>query len=251
MSLPLISIITPCYNSGQFIAETIESVLAQTYTNWELLVIDDCSTDNSADIILTYTKLDNRIKYLKTENPSGSPTLPRNIGIKMAKGRFIAFLDADDMFLPNKLEKQLKCFDNDKVAIVYSNYEKIAYNGERDNRIIIAPNKLSYHKLLQSGYIGCCTMIYDTNKTGLLQFKNISQEDWAFQLSILKRGFIAVNTQTIESLYRVVQHSRSSQKLKIARGHWYILRVEEKLPFVKVVYYFCHYAIKGVLKFFK
>lgn len=155
MSLPLISIITPCYNSGQFIAETIESVLAQTYTNWELLVIDDCSTDNSADIILTYTKLDNRIKYLKTENPSGSPTLPRNIGIKMAKGRFIAFLDADDMFLPNKLEKQLKCFDNDKVAIVYSNYEKIAYNGERDNRIIIAPKKLSYHKLLQRLYCLC------------------------------------------------------------------------------------------------
>ena len=246
----LVSIITPCYNAERFIRETIGSVISQTYANWEMIIIDDCSKDSSAEIIKEYAAKDSRIKYLKTEKPSGSPTLPRNIGIQNAQGRYIAFLDADDIYCPNKLENQLKYFD-EKVAIVFSNYEKIRFDGSRNNRIITAPNIVTYSKLLQSGYIGCCTMIYDTTKTGLMQFRHIGQEDYVFELEILKKGYIAVNTNTVESLYRIVVNSRSAQKIEMAKRQWSVLRNVENLPFLKALYYFCHYAIKGTIKFIK
>lgn len=102
-----VSVITPSYNSSAFISQTIDSVLFQTYTDWEMLIVDDCSTDDSASIIKQYSKRDARIKYLKTDLPSGSPCEPRNIGIMSAQGRYIAFLDSDDVWLPNKLEEQL------------------------------------------------------------------------------------------------------------------------------------------------
>lgn len=247
---PLVSIITSCYNAEKYIKETIESVIAQTYSNWELLIIDDCSMDNSAQIINEYVAMDSRIKYFKTDKPSGSPTFPRNIGIQNAQGQYIAFLDADDMYCPNKLENQLKCFD-DNVGIVFSNYEKIRFDGYRENRIITAPNVVTYKKLLQSGYIGCSTMMYDTYKTGLMQFKHVGQEDYVFALEILKKGYIAVNTNTVEALYRIVENSRSAQKLEMAKRQWKVLRNIEKLPFIEALYYFGHYAIKGVLKFIK
>lgn len=250
MERPLVSIITPCYNAAQFIAETIESVLAQTYTNWEMIIVDDCSTDCSAEIINEYVAQDNRIKYYKTDKPSGGPIAPRNIALEKAQGEYIAFLDADDLFLPHKIERQLKLFQ-DNIAIVFSNYEKIDKNGSRNNRIVVAPKSVSYRKLLQSGYIGCCTMMCDVSKVSNMKFSNIGQEDWAFQLDILRKGYIAVNTNTVESLYRIVENSRSSQKLKVAKGQWYVLKNVEKLTMFEAIYYFCHYAIKGTLKFFK
>ena len=104
----LVSIIMPSYNTASFIEETIQSVLNQTYTNWELIIVDDCSSDDSLSIIQKYARIDSRIRYLRTDKPSGSPTLPRNMGIKEAKGRYIAFLDSDDIWLPNKLSDQFK-----------------------------------------------------------------------------------------------------------------------------------------------
>ena len=246
----LVSIITPCYNAEKYIAETIESVLKQTYTNWEMIIVDDCSTDKSSEIIHQYISNDNRIKYFKTDIPSGSPTLPRNIGIQKAQGRYIAFLDADDLYYPSKLENQLRCF-SDRVGIVFSNYEKIKFNGNRNNRIIRAPKVVNYHQLLQSNYIGCCTMIYDSYKTGLMQFHNVGQEDYVFNLEILKKGYIAVNTNTCEAYYRIVENSRSSQKFEMAKQQWRVLRNIEKLSVIKASYFFCHYVIKGMIKFIK
>lgn len=132
--LPLISIITPCYNASYFISQAIESVLFQSFQNWELIIIDDHSKDNTLAIVQSYCDKDPRIRCLQTEYPSGSPTVPRNLGIKEAKGRYIAFLDSDDAWLPNKLEEQLKAFEDPKVAIAFSNYEKIDQNGERNHR---------------------------------------------------------------------------------------------------------------------
>lgn len=250
-SKTLVSIITPCYNAEKFISETIESVMSQTYTEWEMIIVDDCSTDNSANIVKQYQSNDNRIKYFCTEKPSGSPTLPRNIGIQNAKGRYIAFLDADDIFMPTKLENQVKIFTKENVGIVFSNYEKISYDGTRNNRVIIAPKVITYNKLLQSGYIGCCTLMYDKEKTGLIQFQKTGQEDYVFELSILKKGLIAVNTNTVESLYRIVPSSRSAQKLTMAKRQWDVLRKIEQLSLLKSLYYFSCYAILGAIKYIK
>ena len=169
----MVSIIIPTYNSSFFISQAIESVLVQTYKDWEALVIDDCSTDDSANIIKSYCQKDERIKYLKTEYASGSPTLPRNIGIKNSQGRYIAFLDSDDIWLPDKLEKQLKVFTESEVAIVYSNYEKMEQNGKCCGREIIAPSTVDYSLLLKGNCIGCLTAMYDTEKVGKVFFKKI------------------------------------------------------------------------------
>ena len=244
----LVSIITPCYNSAQFITDTINSVINQSYPNWELLIIDDCSTDHSDKIIQEFSSRDKRIKYFKTEKPSGSPIYPRNMGIKNATGRYIAFLDSDDKWLPNKLEEQLELFKNEKTAVVYSNYEKINEEGKRENRIIKAPSQVNYIKLLESNVIGNLTGIYDTTKVGKVYCQNIHHEDYVLWLSILKKGFIAQNTQTVTALYRVRKNSVSSNKFKILSWQWNILRNVENLPFIKCIYYYSIYAVKAFLK---
>ena len=146
--MELVSIITPCYNSASTIRETIQSVIGQSYDCWELLIIDDCSQDDSAKIIMEFAAVDARIRYLKTNTSSGSPTLPRNIGIKAAKGRFIAFLDSDDVWLSNKLSSQLPLFVNNDVAIVFSYYEKMAEDGSRMGRVVKSAFYHHYKSLL-------------------------------------------------------------------------------------------------------
>jgi len=248
----LVSIIMPCYNAGPYIAEAIESVQRQTHKNWELLVVDDCSNDNSAEIICSYAKKDERIYFFQTEVPSGSPSLPRNIAIQNAKGRFIAFLDSDDIWSsPTKLEQQLKLFTCEKTAIVFSNYEKMNEKGERNNRIVIGPSTTSYKQFLKKSVISCDTGIYDTKKLGKIYFQNIDHEDYAMWLSILKQGYIAKNTNTVVALYRVQKKSRSGNKLRFAKSLWNIYRNVENFNLFWSSYYWFHFGIRGVIKFLK
>lgn len=245
------SIITPCYNSRDYIENTILSVINQTYTSWEMLIIDDCSNDGSDKIILKYSKTDSRVKYLRTDHPSGSPTLPRNIGIMHAQGRLIAFLDSDDIWLPNKLEEQIKLFKQANVAIAFSNYEKISKDGNRFNRYITAPSQTSYKQLLKGNVIGCLTAIYDTSKVGKIFLKHVGHEDFVLWLSILKKGYIAKNTNSVTALYRIRKKSISSNKLKVLSWQWNIYRNEEFLSYIKAIYYFIHYAIRAFRKAIK
>ena len=131
-----VSIITPCYNSARFISKTIESVLNQTYPYWEMIIVDDCSHDNTKEVVEQYCKLDSRIRLLCLEKNSGSATIPRNKAIEEAEGRFIAFIDSDDLWKPEKLERQLPFFNTSNIAVVYSNYEKIDESGNRYGRVI-------------------------------------------------------------------------------------------------------------------
>ena len=248
MKTPLVSVITPCYNAALFIAEAINSVISQSYTNWELLIVDDCSTDNSALIILEYCSVDYRIHYFKTEQPSGSPCIPRNIGIQNAKGRYIAFLDSDDVWLPCKLEEQLPLFNDRHTAIAFSDYEKISEAGARNKRRIKAPAITDYKKLLRGNVIGCVTAVYDISKVGKIYFENINHEDYVMWLSILKKGYIAQNTNTVTALYRIRKKSVSSNKLKVLFWQWNIYVRVEKTGYLKAIYYFCHYAYKAFLK---
>jgi glycosyltransferase involved in cell wall biosynthesis len=247
----LISIITPCCNSAKYISQTIESVLVQTYQNWEMLIVDDCSTDGSDKIVKQYCNSDTRIKYYGIESPSGSPTKPRNIGIENAQGRYIAFLDSDDIWLPSKLENQMKYFDYEKVAIVFSYYEKMSENGIRKGRIIISPNLVTYKELLHGDCIGFSTAIYDTVKVGKFYFQFIGAEDYAYWLSILRSGYIARNTNTVEVLYRVRDNSISTNKLKASKWTWSIYRKFLHFNFLKSIYYFCFYLIRALRKYYK
>lgn len=246
-----VSVITPCYNSESVIKETIESVLEQTYQDWEMLIIDDCSTDRSAEIILAYCKIHPRIKYMKTEFASGSPALPRNLGIKYANGRYIAFLDSDDLWLPQKLEEQLSLFENENVAIVYSDYEKMDMMGKRAGRVIKALAQTSYRELLKENVIACLTAVYDVNKVGKVYFSRVGHEDFVVWLSILKKGFRALNTNTVTALYREQNKSLSANKWKAISWTWNIYRNVENLTFLRSCYYFMHYAVRAGFKYFK
>ena len=226
----MVSIITPSFNSSAFISQTIDSVLFQTYTDWEMLIVDDCSTDDSASIIKQYSKRDARIKYLKTDLPSGSPCEPRNV------------------WLPNKLEEQLKLFEDADTAIVYSNYEKINEDGERGQRIVTVPPQVSYMELLKGNVIGNLTGIYDTEKVGKVYCSKIHHEDYVLWLSILKKGFVARNTNVVHALYRVRKQSVSANKLAVISWQWNIYRNVEKIGFLKACYYFIHYAWRALLK---
>ena len=248
----LVSIITPCCNAAKHLTQTIESVLGQTWNDWEMLIVDDCSSDGSDDIIKAYAKKDPRIKYFRTSKESGSPAIPRNLGIKNARGRYIAFLDSDDMWLPNKLEIQMLAFQNNKdAAIVFSYYEKVPENGIRSGRVVTSPRQITYNDLLYGNVIGCLTGVYDTEKVGKVYMKLIGHEDYSMWLEILKSGFVGVNTCDIHALYRVRDGSVSADKLKAARWQWNIYRNIEHLTFFKAIACFAAYAIRGIRKSLK
>ena len=248
---PLVSVITPCYNGSAYIATCIESVIAQTFQNWEMIIVDDCSTDNSAGIIKRYEQIDSRIKYLCTPAPSGSPSMPRNIGIELSRGEYIAFLDCDDQWLPRKLEEQLRFAVDNGYEFVYSNYEKVAYDGTRAKRIIKTRESSTYHNTLKSNSIPCLTAFVSRDAIGCKRFKNIPKEDYAYWLEILKDGITAHNTGAVHGLYRELPVSRSSNKFSMIKEQWFILRTVEKVGFVPAVYCMAVYMMHGLRKYLK
>lgn len=246
-----ISIVTPCYNAKDTISQTIESVLAQSFSDWKMIIVDDCSSDGTADIIKSYITRDSRISYFKTAHPSGSPSLPRNIGLENAKGKYIAFLDSDDMWLPDKLEKQMKFIEENDYEFVYSNYEKISYSGNRTGRIVTMPKKSTFWDVLETCTIPCLTAVISSNRIGNHRFKSIPKEDFAFWLEILKEGVIAYNQGEVLALYRVQQKSRSSNKFKMIKNQWFVLRQIEGVKPLIAVFFMIPFIFNGILKYLK
>ncbi len=251
MGAPVVSIITPCYNGERYLAQCIESVQAQTFQHWEMLIVDDCSTDSSASIVQRYAENDSRIIYLKTEKASGSPTLPRNIGMDYAHGRYVAFLDCDDLWAPTKLEEQLAVFAERQCALVYANYEKMSENGERADRLVQAPESVSFKRLHYGCPLGCLTVIVDTELTGKFRFVNQHQEDYIAWLTILKQHGLAYNTNTTLAYYRETSGSVSRNKLRVIPWQWNVYRNVLNLNMVKATYYFICYAYNGFVKHLK
>ena len=245
----LVSIIMPVHNAERYLEEAIRSVMAQTYPSWELLVIDDASTDSSMDIAGRLACEDDRIKIHTNPTPTGYPATPRNMAVDLAEGRYIAFLDSEDVWLPGKLEHQLPFFsESENIAVVFSDYEKIDENSERDNRVVKARKITDYKKLLLGNVIGNVTAIYDTQRVGKVHFPKVRHEDYAMWLSILKRGYIARNTCAIMALYRVTGNSVSAHKFQLWLGQWSIYRNVEKLGILRSAYYYVNYAIRGFFK---
>lgn len=244
----LVSVIMPMHNSARFVGKAIESVLAQTYSCLELLVVDDQSTDESCQIVKKYQSVDARVVLLSNDHHTGKPSAPRNMGVTHARGRYIAFLDSDDLWYPSKLEQQLTLFEDSRVAIVYSNYEKIDEDGNGANRIVKAPSTVNYRKLLLGNVIGNLTGIYDTGKVGVIPFMDIHHEDYVLWLTILKRGYIAKNTSTTTAAYRILVSSVSSNKFRTMSWQWNIYRNIERIGFLQSCYYFVNYAIRAYMK---
>lgn len=245
---PVVSVVMPMYNSVKYLKEAVDSVLSQTFHNWELIIVDDGSTDGCTEIAKEYEQADKRIHLLINPTPIGMPSAPRNIGIKAARGRYIAFLDSDDMWYPHKLEQQLPLFRDPLVAIAYSNYEKTDENSKRRDRIVSAPRQADYTMLLKGNVIGNLTGIYDTRKTGKVMIKDTRHEDYAMWLQILHQGFIAKNTGTIAAAYRVTSGSVSASKFRTMQWQWNIYRSIEHIPPLKSAWYFVHYAYKAFFK---
>ena len=248
----MVSIITPCYNAEKYIAKAIDSVINQTYSDWEMLICDDCSTDNSCKIVEYYCKLDNRIKLFKTDRNTGTPAEPRNIGLKKSQGEYIAFLDADDIWLPEKLEYQLKFINTHNYYFVYSDYEKINSEGIRNNRIITVAKKSNYKTILKSCDIPFLTALLKKDIVSNMFFIAKPKEDYIFWLQLLKTSNItAYNTNKVLALYRESNDSRSSNKLKMIKNQWDILRKIEGLPYLHTTYYILVYLFKGFVKYIK
>ena len=248
MQNSLVSIITPSYNSAKFISQTIESVLAQTYQDWEMIIVDDVSLDNSNNIIEEYINKDSRIKLIKLEKNSG-PAVTRNRAIEEAKGRYISFLDADDLWHPEKLEKQILFMNKYNLCFTYSSYNLT----DEDNKNLgkfITKERITYNSMLKTCSVGCLTAIYDTEKLGKVFMPNIlKRQDYGTWLKILKE--IKSTQGILEPLatYRILDNSVSSNKFKATFYQWKIYREVEKLNLFQSIYYFFLYAYYGLKKY--
>ena len=236
-SKDLVSIITACYNSENYISETINSVLNQTYQNWELLIVDDCSTDNTKSLIKKFQKTEKRIKLFQLNENSGA-AVARNKAIKEAKGTFIAFLDSDDNWLPKKLELQLEFMISNNYNLTHTSYELIDHQGNSLKKTIVPAKILGYKDMLYSNKIGCLTAIYNQSKIGKKYMPLLrKRQDYALWLKILKTGEKAYGLAEVLSQYRNTENSISNNKLNLIKWNWKLLREVENLSFIKSVYY--------------
>ncbi|TQQ83943.1 glycosyltransferase family 2 protein [Peptacetobacter hominis] len=244
----MVSIVTPVYNAEKFLKETIISIKNQTYTNWELLLVDDCSSDSSPEIIKEFLKKDNRIKYIRMEKNSGA-AISRNTGIKHAEGQFIAFVDSDDVWDSKKLETQINYMLKNKVGFTFTSYRYMRECGIKTNKIARAPKKIDYNGLLKNTIIGCSTVVIDRNIIGEFEMPVIKRgQDTATWLMLLKREKYAYGIDEPLVDYRLVGNSLSSNKIKALKRTWNMYRNVEGLGLLKSAYVFCFYAFNAIRK---
>ena len=198
----LVSIITPNYNCEKYIRETIESVQAQTYTNWEMLVIDDCSTDSSLKILKELSEKDNRVKILLNKQNSGA-AVSRNYGLREAKGKWIAFLDSDDLWKSNKLERQLEFMVNNQYAASYTDSIYVDDNGTPNGIRETGPKNVGYKKLLLFNFLSTCSVMYDRGIVGLVQIPDLKKRnDYAMWLKVAKHTSFHLLNDSL-TMYRI------------------------------------------------
>lgn len=247
MKKSLTSIIMPSYNASRFIAQAIESVRAQTCRDWELLIADDGSTDNTVDIINQYISDDGRIRLLKGSHHGAAEA--RNIAIRQAQGQYIAFLDSDDVWEPDKLEVQIRFMQQTGHAFTFSNYYVMDEEGHRTGKVIKVPGEIGYHQYLRNTIIGCLTVVIDREQTGDIEMPLIrSSHDMALWLLIMRRGFKAYGLQKTLAGYRMVGNSNTSKKGRAASDVWKVYREIEHLSVPYAAFCFCGYAIHALIK---
>lgn len=246
----LVSIIVPVYNAGAYIEKTIETVKAQTYRAWELLLVDDCSTDDSRQKIRSCIQEGGgQIRLIEKTRNEGTARA-RNTGIDAARGRYIAFLDADDLWMPDKLLKELTFMKEKQAAFVFTAYEFGDQNGTGTGKIVFAPSELTYFKALSRTVIFTTTVLLDTEKTGheLIRMPDIKSEDTATWWKILRNGFTAYGLNEVLAIYRRPANSLSSNKLEAVRRIWNLYRRQEGLSLFYSFYNLFFWAFRATLR---
>lgn len=251
-STPLVSIIMPLYNCKNFVVDSIKSVLFQTYEHWELIIVDDMSTDNSYDVAKAFVDDELRIQLHQLQSNSGAAAA-RNHAIELAKGEFIAFLDSDDLWVENKLEEQVAFMKQQNASLSFTGYQWINETGHVLKNIIHVPKFVTYETLLKQNVIGCLTAMYDSSKIGKFYF-DVSlekHEDYEYWLEMLKITPKAEGLNIPLAYYRIRQNSLSGNKISAATYVWKILRKYQKIRLHKAIYYFGWYTYKSILKYKK
>lgn len=246
-----VSIVTPVFNSALYISDTIESVQAQTHSNWEMLITDDCSTDESVEVISAYAISDPRIRLFRLERNSG-PGKARNRSISASQGDVIAFLDSDDMWDSRFLEKSLSFMENKQAGIVFSSYRRLSEDLSEDLGEFIVPDSTNYHDMLKSCPISCLTGMYHVERCGgkALMPDIRKRQDYCMWLDLLKRGVRADGIREVMATYRIRSASVSRNKLSTAQYQWRVYRDIERLSFVESSFYLSQYMVRGLVKYY-
>jgi teichuronic acid biosynthesis glycosyltransferase TuaG len=245
----LVSIITPAYNSEKTIKATIDSVLAQTYSQWELLVvIDEGTQDSTSEIVNQWNQKDPRIQLLKVPSGKGL-ALSRNFALSQSQGQYVAFLDSDDVWLADKLTEQINFLVNQKAALSCHAFRRIDFEGTKTGQLIDVPSNITYQTLLKNNVMGCLTVLVDQTQTGPLQFEETKHEDYLLWLKLLKAGHKCVGLKKDLARYRIVPTSRSANKVEMTFMRWKILRFHEHLNVLKSFYYLGAYVMSSLLKY--
>lgn len=245
-----VSIITPAYNASKYIDQTIKSVISQTYKDWELLIVDDLSTDNTCEIVERESAKDNRIRLIRHDHNQG-PAQARNSALRHASGRWIAFLDSDDLWLPTKLETQLAFHLSKKSQISFTEYRRISADNMSTGQLIKVPEILTYTDLLSNTAIATSTVLIDRNLTGTFEMKQIYYDDFGCWLQLLRPGGFAAGLQEDLMRYRVLGGSVSRNKWRSAKEVWKTYRTVENLNILRSTWHFSHYCLNALVKYRK
>lgn len=246
----LVSIITPVYNGEKYISETIESVIKQTYLDWEMIVVDDGSKDGSAAIVRRYAEKESRITLL--QQPNGGSASARNNGIRYANGQYIALLDSDDLWDPDFLKSQLALMKEKNTICVHGSYRRINENSEEILKAWKAKKEVTYKQMQMTNHIACLTGLYDTSKFGKIYLKEelrSIRDDYAYWLDVVKLAGVSYGNQDVLTSYRVISSSTTGKKKKLIRAQFYFYYHYQRLGLFKSILYTMYWGILGVLKF--
>jgi len=245
-----ISIITPAYNASNYLAETIASVQAQTFSDWEMIIVDDCSTDNTCEIASSYSMDDKRIKMIKHEKNSGVASA-RNTALDIATGEFIAFIDSDDLWMPEKLAKQLRFMEENGYALTYTKYQRFQNDSKQFGKVINIPRQMTASSIYGNTSIGCLTVMVNRRLVGEFHMPLIQHtEDNCTWQEILSRGYTAYGLNENLALYREGNASLTKNKKKAAVQQWSTYREYYKFSVLKSTFYFTLYVFNAVKKRF-
>lgn len=245
---PLVSVIMPSYNAEKYIAESIESVLAQTYGNWELVITDGPSTDSTADIVKKYGEQDPRVRLIVPTKHVGIAEA-RHISIQNSQGRFLAFLDSDDRWVPDKLEKQVAFMLEHGYAFTYGNYETLNMDGSLTGKNVSNDGVVDYFKYLKNTILGCGSVMLDKEKVGpiVLPADDVN-DDMGLWCSIMRHGIKAYPMNKVLYYYRIRNDGASSHRMQMVRSVWKVYRKQERLSLFKSMACFVGYAFNAIKK---